>query len=334
MWAFNLQLSGVALNYALATALCFTKPTATSTVYFFSAEDGIDAEFSVGTQAGAATLAGTTGKTEKDGSSALIVYDLPLGTDAALKFSDAASNSIEFVVLTPDQGLQLWQGEWSQISRVVLSPLNLVFDSDMLRFYVPAAQSSLTFSITPAPQSVRVGSSVYTPSGSDGVFTQFTVPVTPVKPVDVQHQLLREAGPARKVPIGKAGGVAQAPNDTDFTLAAVWQLSFANFPVSNNGSIVNLLSINYVGDAARLYLNDTLLTDNFYNGRALEVDPDWVSADFFAPSSNITLRILPLSKDAPIYLESWPDFSGDSILKLNSIHVACVQKINVAVNQE
>jgi len=60
------------------------------------------------------------------------------------------------------------------------------------------------------------------------------------------------------------------------------------------------LRINYVGDAARVTLNGKLLDDQFYNGGTFEIGlkrylPEILTGD-------LQLQILPLRRDAPIYL--------------------------------
>jgi beta-galactosidase len=69
------------------------------------------------------------------------------------------------------------------------------------------------------------------------------------------------------------------------------------------GGLSNLyLKINYTGDVARLSAGGRLLDDNFYNGKAWTVG----LKRFLAPQgpSTFELSILPLRKDAPIYLET------------------------------
>ena len=69
-----------------------------------------------------------------------------------------------------------------------------------------------------------------------------------------------------------------------------------------------ILAFDYVGDVARLYSGDELLTDNFYNGTVWRV-----SARRYAEAIRrgpLELRILPLRADAPIYLARRPAFDG------------------------
>ena len=95
-------------------------------------------------------------------------------------------------------------------------------------------------------------------------------------------------------------------------VAAVWKIKIPNDLKLRSGNF--LLRIKYLGDAARIYLGQRLLTDNFYNGNVFEV-----GINRFAPeilNQDLFLKILPLRKDAPIYLaeEAKPDFAGQDII--------------------
>jgi len=83
-----------------------------------------------------------------------------------------------------------------------------------------------------------------------------------------------------------------------------------------------LLHIRYAGDVARWMLNGRLIEDKFYCGR--EFDP---GLNRYAPeilTGDLRLEILPLRRDAPIYIEpkDRPDFGkSDSLVKLQSIEI-------------
>jgi hypothetical protein len=80
------------------------------------------------------------------------------------------------------------------------------------------------------------------------------------------------------------------------------------------------LSIKYTGDVARLSSGGRLLDDNFYNGK-----PWTISLRRFLAlqgASTFELSILPLRKDAPVYLETAtpPEFATNGqAIKLESV---------------
>jgi len=63
-----------------------------------------------------------------------------------------------------------------------------------------------------------------------------------------------------------------------------------------------LLRITYLGDVARVYADGKLATDDFYKGTPFEIGlPRLPAAD---GEQNLRLQILPMRKDAPIYLSA------------------------------
>lgn len=112
--------------------------------------------------------------------------------------------------------------------------------------------------------------------------------------------------------------VAEAPPDSEYALAAKWQVTLPDSFAADMSEV--FLDARYYGDVARLYSHGRLLEDNFYNGitwkvglkrfqKALEAGP-------------LELYILPLRKDAPIFLEKgeWPEFpKSGQVAELKSL---------------
>jgi hypothetical protein len=117
---------------------------------------------------------------------------------------------------------------------------------------------------------------------------------------------VQAAGPPREIPIGKIDQpVATAPLDEDFAKAATWQV---RLPADLDLGLDPILRLHYVGDVARVTLNGKLLVDDFYNGKDFEVGLKRYAPEIF--KGDLQVAILPLRKDAPIYManEARPDF--------------------------
>ena len=128
---------------------------------------------------------------------------------------------------------------------------------------------------------------------------------TPVQP----------AGPAREVGIG-ALGVAEQPSEADYGAAAVWRLDVPELPDADDW----FLEVDYSGDVARVCADGRLVEDNFWNGRTMLVRV----SDLVGKQAE--LRILPLRKDAPIYLQPaqravLDAAPGDSLLDLRGVRL-------------
>ena len=119
----------------------------------------------------------------------------------------------------------------------------------------------------------------------------------------VRFEKVRDADAIGPVPMFNAVTwrkveIALAPSDSAFAAAARYRISLPALVVDDSSDVI--LTINYVGDVARLYAGDVLLNDNFYNGT-----PWRVSARRYADAIRrgpLELRILPLRGDAPVYM--------------------------------
>ena len=113
--------------------------------------------------------------------------------------------------------------------------------------------------------------------------------------------------------------VATAPLDADFDKAAVWQIKL---PAGVDLGTDPILRLHYVGDVARVMLNGRFITDDFYNGNTFDIGlrrhaPEILDGD-------LRLAILPLRKDAPIYMAETarPYFgSADSVAVLQRVEI-------------
>lgn len=112
--------------------------------------------------------------------------------------------------------------------------------------------------------------------------------------VTVDCRKVKEAGPPRAIVKGKAK-VAEAPAEEDWQQAAVYRITLPSQSATNAS---RMLTIDYQGDCARLYVNGKLIADNFYYGRPFLYGLWRLPSDV----TELELRILPLQPDAPIYL--------------------------------
>ena len=212
---------------------------------------------------------------------------------------------------------------WGQ-DRILLCADSLYVEADRVILH-PHLPGTLDLAVFPPVEGLESASGLPLQAQPDGVFARFTATL-PGAGAQVNARLIHPAGPARAVPTGSLG-VAQAPDDTDFAQAAVWQFDIPAAIwslVDTPGIREVLLRVAYAGDAARLYAGEQLIDDQFYYGPPWEIG---LSRFQHLRGQPFTLRILPLRKDAPIYLPKaqWPDFGGkDTALELGHIDVVIV----------
>lgn len=124
---------------------------------------------------------------------------------------------------------------------------------------------------------------------------------------------IKDAGAPRKITIG-VNKAAEEPEDADFLQAAVYSIS--NIPRAEERQNI-LLRIDYRGDVARLYCDDKLIADNFYNGRPMLYGL-WRLPD---DEKKLELRILPLQTDMPVYFPEEADIMpGEEVTDISLIY--------------
>lgn len=116
--------------------------------------------------------------------------------------------------------------------------------------------------------------------------------------------------------------VAAMPEEPDFAKAAVVTLNLDSLAGKDTDNM--FLKISYKGDVARVYADGKLVEDNFWNGKPMLVRiSDLVG-------KRVELKILPLGKDYPIYLQSAQRKEVDNapngmLLSLDGISVVLVR---------
>lgn len=292
----GLDLGGVHLQWATAQPICHVQNGTVRTV-FFAQVAGIPAEFAF--QKDVKILSAKGRRFDDEGTP--VIRNVPTGTEVAVRLQ-GPDGEVHLVLLDEATSRACWKGSVGGRERVVLSPDSLVFDGSSLEV---TSEKRPSVALYPPPRKAALNGKAME-GKPDGIFRRYTLNAPPEPPA-AHPELIRPAGPARKVPIGSQK-VAEAPSDSDFAEAAAWRIPVGD--LKRDG----LLRIRYAGDVARLYAGEELLTDNFYNGRPFEFGL------WRCEAKELRLEVLPLRKDAPIYLESPPKWGGEKeIAKLLSI---------------
>ena len=105
---------------------------------------------------------------------------------------------------------------------------------------------------------------------------------------------------------------------------AVYKISVESW---QNGLDDLFIDIGYAGNCARLYENGKLIDDGIFIG---ENYPWSIGLKRYGKNAHdFTLEIDALKKDAPIFIEEWPDFAGQgSLKKVNGIKARAFVKIS------
>lgn len=297
-WPFNLDL-GHSLSVAWATAqpICVIDDGDVRTA-FFAETAGVPTQFAIAGEASP--------------------HAVKAGREPVLRRQGADGAIVQIVVLSEADSLALWKGEWRGQERAFLTSAGLVIDGDGVRLESRDI-SDLRFGVFPAPAGMAGGE-------KDGVFVRFAPPPPAPVAFTVSVIEIQPAGPAREVHLGHASDpVAEQPSDADFAQAAVWRIKL---PDNLDLSTDPLLRIRYLGDVARVTLNDRLITDDFFHGAVWEIGLRRHAPEIL--QGNLRIAILPLRKDTvtgparKVYLadELIPDFgNAASVVQLQGVEI-------------
>ncbi len=275
-----------------------------------------------------ATVTSVTGPAEvfTDADGHLHAVTARPGTGCILELAGAGGTA-KVLVLTEDQALQLWKVDVWGSERLLLCGEPLVADGAQLRFHT--AEAEVDLSVLPAPVAVTIGSDEF--SGQpDGAFTRFVLSGSAARSETVLVEPVRTSAPAAAaVRLGGPEERASAPTAEDFLGAARYQVHLPASAFEGSGEV--LLRIDWTGDAGRLWAAGELLSDTFWFGDPWEVGLRR-HAGLLADGGVLELELLPLRKDAPVYVvdDVRPDFSGaDEVLELRSVELVRVATVPV-----
>lgn len=233
----------------------------------------------------------------------ILIENVNTGTNAAIRIKQPDHTIITIILLDEMQSLTFWQGNLAGKDRFFLSTSELTFQQDELQIE-DERKNKVSVAIYPTPTNLALNKKPLK-GRVDGMFTRFDIPIQFQKPIRAKLiQLQKEILPLRDIKFGKAK-VAEMPTNNDFKNAAQWKIVLSETLDAHRDIY---LRIPYIGDVARIYKGNELLTDNFYNGKEFSI-----RLKCFVPVGKEELRIeiLPLQKNSLIYYPpaSLPDFN-------------------------
>jgi beta-galactosidase len=236
---------------------------------------------------------------------------LPTGFNHGIQIRLGNGHQVELILLSSQEAEDAWKTNVDGSSHLLQTDRDFFADENSF-VLLSEGDAHCGFTLYPTLN----GSLKLTSGGSlsfrpQGKSTRFNASVSAERPV-LEMRKIKEAGKVPHVKLGpplpwRTNRVAMAPNSADFELADMWAISVPRYLQSN--TVNNLfLQIDYAGDVARLSANGSLLDDNFNNGVGWTIG----LRRFTRMLSNgpLELSILPLRRDAPIFLEKrfWPSF--------------------------
>jgi hypothetical protein len=323
-WPVNFDMDGQRLTYATAQPLAKLDDG----TWVFAAQDGVPVEFALGDQARGCVQAGRAHVDADAGG--VIVDGIRPGLDAAFTLRCRDRSAVTVIVLSQAQARQAAIGTFQDRRRLVLSDAQAYFDGGRLVLRSPG-QPHVRAAVYPPLPAVPRASTALKAEGRDGLFQVLDASL-PVRDVPVAVTPLRAAQAARPVRIGGNANAAVAPDPEAFGASAAWQLDVGAASRSKDVDSL-LLDVDFTGDVARLFDGTRLVDDWYYNGQRWQFDlgnlPARLPAQRLGP---LTLTVLPLRADAPIYLprEHRPDFGGKpQLADVKAVKVVPVYRVEI-----
>lgn len=324
IWPLNLNLGSAKLAYASAqlidSIIAFKQA-----FYIFVATDGIPVEFVFDSDT-VLSVRSNTGNISTNAAGHTLVSSVTTGADIALQVTDKSGSTSNIIVLDQTAADSLWYVTIGNQDILILTEQELGLTPN--GFTLTNARSP-NFSFATFPDIERPAAAGLISAGkSTGIFTTFTSR-KPIKNLSVSVTPLQAPGIAPPTQIGGQAGGALQPNDT--VIEAAQGLWMIYIPWSELVDVDDArLLINYEGDLARLYAGSLLLDDHFYDGETWTVGLKRL-ADY-AENGNLTLAIMPLRDDAPIYLQTKPTFgSNGQVCAVKNVTISTVYSLEVDI---
>jgi arabinogalactan endo-1,4-beta-galactosidase len=332
-WPVNLDLDGALLKYATAQPFA-TLADEHDSYYFFMTSPNVDAEFVFNASTVDSLVSKSGSITRSDGR--IEVRKVGPSTAEAMGVKTTGGKNVHIVVLTPEEAEDSWKLRLDGREHLLITKAD-VFAADDTIHLRSCDPKSFSVSIFPKLKSKLSSNVTVKRTGDDGIFTHYIASIKEEN-IAVYLSQIRKAGTVPPVKMGRVfdwrnGAVASSPDDSTFENAGVWRVTF---PKNMPPGLSDLyLDIDYAGDVGRLYEGKRLLDDNFYNGTAWEVGLKRFGPELL--SKELDLNILPLRKDAPIYIpkNKWPSFNGGmQVAEIKSVRALSEYEVTLAVGNE
>ena len=322
IWPIGMDLSGARLAWATAQPVTEIE-AAGGPVYAFVAQDGIPAEFAFD-QAGVTRVTSSSGKVAHGGGRYVVTGVAP-GTGATIDVRLRSGKTMRVLVLTEAEGAELTLPQLEGSRHLMLTGAQAFTDGETLTL-LSTGEPGIHLAVYPPLSHAPTADLTMTAEGSDGVFQVFGATATP-RALSVAVTRLRDAEPVPPLLLGAPRNTAHEPAPETFGRSAAWTLSV-------NGSVDDrhdaFLRIYARGDVARLFSGVAMLDDQFLNGSVWEIGLRYVAGVLGTP---MTLTVLPLRKDAPIYLDQGVERmvqGRDQLAQVDSVTVVPQYRLDIA----
>lgn len=315
IWPVNVDLDGTTLRYATAQPIAKLDHGKRGVTYVFSASAGIALELGFNLRDAPYISAPNAQIVQSNGH--LVVDQLQPGSNVAVSIKRPNARPVNLLILTQEQTQQLVIGNLQGQRRLILSKQQSYFTQSGLALR-SAAGNKFHVEIYPAMETKHLANTLprLHELANDGLF-QVLEAEQPAVQLDAKWSLLREPKPTAAIMLGGLAKAALEPKPESFSAAAAWTIALPRqqlqAALAAPGVEDVMLSIDFIGDIGRLFSGVHLLDDWYYTGYGWQMALKQHAPELAnRTESALTLSVLPLRADAPIYLpkEYRSDFKG------------------------
>lgn len=307
IWPFNLDLGGATLSWATAQPL-----TRIADVTVLHAIDGIPVELAFDATT-TRSVEGPVTVTKAGGH--LIAQGLVAGHEALLTITGQNGSKTRLLVLTQQQAERSWTTKIGGNTHLVETEAQLFTDGGSLTFR-SLGNPLFRLSLFPALTETPSANIALIRAKDEGAFEIFEAQAAPLS-LKAAATPTRPALPVPPIAIGGLAKAAIEPTPETFGDSAAWSIDIAGIDWKQVSDAY--LRIDYQGDVARLFSGNVLIDDHFYTGIPWEIGLKRFAGEIKRP---LTVSILPVRQDAPIYFEDGMRPSGDAqIARISRLEV-------------
>lgn len=297
-WPVNLDMDGIHLRYSTAQLLTKIATTRGATYVFFAIE-GVQPTFSIARDS--VRLVRSSGASIRRGRFSIDISGLQPGPDGIVEMTRRDGTPMRILLLTATEAQSASVIEVHGAEHLLLSPGSVYLDGATLHIRSTELQK-LQFRIMPPTHGGAVKNGAMTVADTPN-WSQFRFHRSPAS-IAWEWTETAHAKPVPPVAMGpyvswRGGAVATVPSESAFDAAAEWHLAIDGLLPAGVSDL--WLNLDYTGDVGRLYVGQRLMDDDFFDGRIWQI-----GMKRYLPrlgSSGVDIKVLPLRKDAPIYLD-------------------------------
>lgn len=323
IWPFNFDMDGVNLAWASAQPVARIEAVDSEVTYIFLAENGISPELSI-TKNSDQLIKVNGGKTSQEGNLLLINGITPSNRNTLTVKS--LGKTINVVVTSRSNAEKLYMGELDGKTRIISSTNDVIFTQSGLELRTRKG-NEFKVGIFPALTS-KPEANLKLSNGKDGIFQTYTAKAKK-KVISATVTKSREAQIMPPIVLGGLAKAALQPIPEYYGKSAAWNISIPKDALSGLNDAY--LEIDYQGDIGRIFSGSEMLDDSFYSGHTWEIGLRRFKDEIQKP---LTLTILPLRKDAPIYIDEavkakLPDL--DQVAEIQSVKLVPEYKLSLEI---